>query len=146
MKKKLIIFTLFLTYSHAFADIDLSKLSGSWAINCTQSQTTGKQGFVIETYTFTQTGSYQLTRQWYKDSNCKGKTEKEIELGVFKIGKENTNNGFNPSGTYETEYKNKNGIELGLLWADEAYIKLRVAKGFGKTQNTMLGLFEYKKI
>ena len=112
---------------------------------CTQSQSGGKQGYMIETYSFAKAGSFKMERQWFKDLKCTIKTDVEAESGTFTVGKENTNNGFNPAGTYEAQYKTEKGIELGLLWVDAGYAKLRLARGFGQSQNTMLGVFEYKK-
>jgi hypothetical protein len=143
--KKLIISLVLLNSIPTFANVDLGKLAASWKMFCTQSQSSGKQGFMIETYTFTKTGSFQLDRQWFKDAGCKTKTEIESESGSIEIGKENTNNGFNPVGTYEAQYKTEKGNELGLIWVDGSYSKLRLARGFGQFQNTMLGVFEYKK-
>ena len=143
--KKLISCLLMIISFSASAAVDLDKLAGSWDMFCTQSQTGGKQGYMIETYSFTKTGSYKLDRQWYKDANCKTKTDLDSESGSFVVGKENTNGGFNPAGTYETQYKTEKGTELGLLWVDGNYSKLRLARGFGQSQNTMLGVFEYKK-
>ena len=145
--KKILIFTFLLfTSSPSFAGIDLNKLLGSWTMGCTQTQNSAnKQGSLIETYVFKLNGNYQLSRQCYQDVNCKENSETETQSGNIVIGKLNTNNGFNPEGTYETEYKHDGIVELGLLWVDGNYSKLRVGKGFGKTQNTMLSLFEYKK-
>lgn len=136
---------MMITSLSSFAGIELDKLAASWKMFCTQSQTTGKQGYMIETYTFTKTGNFQLNRQWYKDVKCTIETEVQSESGTILIGKENTNSGFSPEGTFETQYKTEKGIELGLLWVDAKYTKLRLARGFGQAQNTMLGVFEYSK-
>lgn len=143
--KKLIIFLSLFTSLSSFAGIDLDKLAGPWKMFCTQSQSAGKQGYMIETYSFTKSGNFSLERQWFKDIKCTIKTETDSESGNIVVGKENTNNGFNPAGTYETQYKTEKGIELGLLWVDSKYTKLRLARGFGQSQNTMLGVFEYTK-
>lgn len=144
--KKIILPILCIFSFHSFADIDLEKLSGSWSMNCTQTQKdNGFQAYLIEVYTFKQSGNYRLTQQWYKDANCKDLIKNETQIGTISISKENTNNGFNPAGTYETKYAHTNIVELGLLWVDKKYSKLRVGKGFGKSQNTLLGIFEYNK-
>jgi hypothetical protein len=143
--KKIILCFMMITSLSSLAAVDLDKLTGAWKLFCTQSQSGGKQGYMIETYTFTKTGSFQLDRQWFKDVKCTIKTQAESDSGSIVVGNENTNGGFNPAGTYETQYKTEKGIELGLLWVDSKYTKLRLARGFGQSQNTMLGVFEYTK-
>jgi hypothetical protein len=144
--KNLIFTCLFLTSLHAYADIDTSKLAGSWKSSCTQQQeSNGKSGHMTETYTFSKSGNYDLLRQWYQDGACKQATDKDKESGLILIGKENLNNGFNPAGTFETQFKSNNSNYLGLIWVDSMYENLRLSRGIGKSQNTMLGLFVYKK-
>ena len=145
MKKIISIISIILSLN-VLSSISIEKLEGYWSSSCTQSQNSnGNQGYLVETYRFNKDRSYQLDRIWYSDSKCKKIAKKEKESGNFTLGKENTNKGFNPVGTYETQFKHDNKLEQGLLWVSESYSKLRIAKGFGNSQNTMLGLFEYKK-
>ena len=133
--------------SSVFAKLDPKKLEGSWRTNCTQSQGNGKQGHMIETYTFEEANQFELKRDWFKTAGCEGTPfHTDEEKGTIKIGKENTNNGFNPEGTYEVEYTHERGSDKGLLWLSSAGTKIRVSRGMGSNQNTMLSLFEYAKV
>jgi len=136
-----------LTLNTAFAEIDFAKIEGSWSIKCTQSQVGGKQGHVTETYTFTPAKEYKFTRNWFKKSDCEGTPfEKDTEAGKVKIGKENTNNGFNPAETYEADFTIGETTDLGLMWVNSENTKLRITRGLGMgSRNTMLSLFEFTK-
>lgn len=145
MKTILFIAVLF-NMTLAQAEIDLKKLEGNWKLSCVQTQNSSKQGFVTETYSFDKTGSFKLEKAWFKMASCEGKAEAiDVESGSLTIGKENTNNGFNPAGTHEAQFKTSQGTEQGLLWVNESFTKLRLARGFGQSQNTMLGVFQYTK-
>lgn len=144
MKKIIFVFLVLLSFS-TLASIKEDKLKGKWTSGCIQMQNGKNQGFVTEAYSFDKK-EIKLTRTWYKSSKCSGKVSLiQNENGSFEVGKENTNNGFNPSGTYEVKFSMKDGEELGLLWAKEDYSIIRLSRGFGTQQNTMLSLTEYKK-
>lgn len=132
--------------SSASAEMDFNKLAGRWSNQCTQTQNNRHQGYTVETYTFIKPNGFKLKRQWFKDPDCKGKLfQTETEAGSFQIGKENTNRGFNPTGTYETQYITGKALEKGLLWVNDDYTTLRLSRGFGDQQNTMLGILQYNK-
>jgi hypothetical protein len=132
----------------AWGDIDLVKLAGDWDLGCTQSQSDHKQGYMTESYTFEKSGKYTLVRKWFSDSECKDPTgSSEKEYGSIDVKMENTNNGFNPPNTFEVKYKPKSGsADTGLLWVDQTYSKMRLARGTPKVPNNMLGLFKYSKL
>lgn len=136
-----------LTGNMAFAGIDFSQIEGSWSIKCTQSQASGKQGFILETYTFTPEKEFKFTRNWFKKSGCEGTPfEKDTESGKVKLGEENTNNGFNPAGTHEADFTVGEKTDLGLIWVNSENSKLRITRGSGmSSRNTMLSLFEFTK-
>lgn len=125
--------------------IDLKKLSGTWSSGCMQMQDGKNQGYVTEAYSFDQ-NKISLKRSWFKAQNCQGKAFlSQSEKGTFDVGRENTNNGFNPSGTHEVIYSIGQGSELGLLWVNDTFSELRLSRGFGSSQNTMLSLTIFKK-
>jgi hypothetical protein len=129
----------------ALAQIDTAKLGGEWTSGCIQSQSKNDQGYVVEVYSFERPAKFQLKRTWFKEQYCIGDSFKsDSENGTFKIGKENTNNGFNPAGTFEVEFKSETATDKGLLWVNDSYQKLRISRGLGTQQNTMLGLFLYQ--
>lgn len=61
------------------------------------------------------------------------------------VGKELIEDGFIPAGTYQADYHLGNKTELGLIWIDSNYSKLRVSRAFGIGRNTMLGGFIYNR-
>jgi hypothetical protein len=128
------------------SSFSLDKLSGEWSSGCIQMQNGEQQGYVIEQYGFDQSKKITLTRTWFKNPQCKGNAFfTKTENGSFEIGQENTNNGFNPAGTYEAKFSMGNGTELGLLWVNKDFSEMRLSRGFGSFQNTMLALTQYKK-
>ena len=131
----------------ARAETDLKKLVGRWSTSCTQSQMNGKQGFVIETYEIAKAGEFKFKREWFKEKTCKGKSfSVDAESGTLALGNEYASNGFAPPGTLEADFKVGAKFDLGLLWVDSKYSKLRLSRGMGASlRNTMLGLFEYLK-
>lgn len=147
--KKMLLLLLVIFSGSTFAQVDQKKLEGSWQTNCFQYQSNAEQGYAIETYTFSETVSYELKKEIYRDQDCSGVLIKTIEeKGMIKIGTENTNNGFNPSGTMNASYTTVEGkIDLGLIWIspDKSFIKLSRGLSDG-IQNTMLGIFQYKKV
>jgi hypothetical protein len=148
-KTSFIIVLVCLSISPSFGNpssVNLDKLSGKWVSDCIQMQNGEHHGHVIETYSFDQKKKIQMKRSWFKDTKCTDKVfYSQTENGSFDFGKENTNNGFNPPGTYEVRYTLENGVELGLLWVNKEYSELRLSRGFGSSQNTMLALTQYKK-
>lgn len=131
--------------SQTYAASTLEKLNGQWALDCTQTQINGLQGHTLETYTFN-ASSYQFKRQWFKKAGCKDTAFKvESEEGTIKIGKENTNNGFNPEGTLEIDFTTSQKSEQGVIWVNEAGSKMRTARGFAESRNTLLGILQYSK-
>ena len=143
MKFSAIFFSL-LYFSQVFASVELS---GDWKSSCSQAQMNGKQGFVTEVYSFKKTSAFELKREWFKQAGCSGEFfAVEEEQGSLKIGKENSNNGFNPQGTFEADFETTKGVDKGLIWISSDLSKLRLSRGFGgDMRNRMLGLFEYKK-
>lgn len=134
-----------LTLSQTFAAPTLEKLNGQWALVCTQTQINGVQGHTLEAYTFNGS-SYQFKRQWFKKAGCKDTPFKvDSEEGTLKLGKENTNNGFNPEGTFEIDYVSSQRTDQGVIWLNEAGTKMRTARGLGENRNTMLGILQYSK-
>lgn len=146
MKFSAIFFSM-LCFSQAFAAVELEKLSGDWKNLCSQAQMNGKQGFITEVYSFNESSAFAMKREWFKEAGCSGDVfAVDEEQGTLKIGKENTNNGFNPQGTYDADFDSAKGVDKGLIWISGDYSKLRLSRGFGgDMRNTMLGLFEYKK-
>ena len=146
MKFSAIFFSI-LCFSQAFGAVELEKLSGDWKNSCAQAQMNSKQGFITEVYSFNKTSEFAMKREWFKEAGCIGEVfSVDEEQGSLKIGKENSNNGFNPQGTYDADFVTEKGMDKGLIWISGDYSKLRLSRGFGGAmRNTMLGLFEYKK-
>jgi hypothetical protein len=143
MKKLLCLFAL-LNLSAAFA-ASLDNLNGQWVLDCTQTQINGVSGHVLESYTFN-SSSYQFKREWFKKADCKGTAFKlDAEEGTIKLGKENTNNGFNPEGTFEIDYISSKGNDRGVIWLNDMGTKMRTARGLAENRNVMLGVFQYSK-
>ena len=136
-----------LSITSAFAGVDTEKLAGKWKSSCSQMQIDDKQGHVVEVYAIKHPDTFEFERRWYKDAYCEKLFSTQSEKGVFKVGKENTNNGFNPAGTYEVVYKStaRASSDKGLIWVDADYKKLRLSRGMGNVQNTMLSLFVFTK-
>ncbi|MBA2406023.1 MAG: hypothetical protein H0V66_14705, partial [Bdellovibrionales bacterium] len=129
---KIILIALALFSFSAVAQITPDKLAGEWATNCIKSQMLETQGYVIELYTFQKPNEFQFRQTWYKDANCKKNVFKNIvQKGTFTLGKENTNNGFNPAGTLEVEFVNKDVTDKGLVWMDKENNQLRISRGMG---------------
>lgn len=129
----------------SFAASTLDNLNGQWALDCTQTQINGVSGHTLETYTFN-SSSYQFKRQWFKKAGCKDTAFKvDTEDGTIKLGKENTNNGFNPEGTFEIDYISSKGTDQGVIWLNEAGTKMRTVRGLGASRNTLLGILQYSK-
>lgn len=144
MKALFLIASVFFSFQ-SFASLDMSKLAGTWSTNCVQILANGKKGFAIESYTFKEPQSFDLRRDWYTDAQCTKANGADEEKGTIKIGDTFSKNAFNPKGTFEAEYTHQNGTDKGLIWTNEDHSRLRVARGFGKEPNTMLGLFVFTK-
>lgn len=143
--KKLICLFSFFAISQTFAASTLEKLNGLWALDCTQSLINGVRGYALESYTFNGS-SYQFKRQWFKKAGCTDTAFKvDSEDGTIKLGKENTNNGFNIEGTFEIDYISSKGVDRGVIWLNEAGTKMRTARGFAESRNTMLGVLQFSK-
>lgn len=146
MKYLISLFLLILSVATTYAASKEGNLQGKWQMKCTQSQIGDDKGFIVESYTFLVDGEFTRERLWFNDANCMKKYKKrEVHTGTISIGKENLNNGFNPAGTYEAKYKQSASADLGLIWVNASKTKIRLSRGIGKTQNTMLGLFEYSR-
>ncbi len=144
MKKLICLISLF-ALSQTYASSTLEKLNGQWALDCTQTQVNGVQGHTLETYTFNGS-SYQFKRHWFKKAGCKDTAFKlDSEEGTIKLGKENTNNGFNPEGTFEIDFITSQKSEQGVIWLNGAGTKMRTARGFAESRNTLLGILQYSK-
>lgn len=127
--------------------IDLSKIAGIWISVCIQTQSDDRQGFMLERYTLKESKEIELKRAWFKDGTCKGKSFfSENEKGTFEVGKVNTNNGFNPPETREAVFEVKGKKDLGLIWINADYSQMRLSRGLGSSQNTLLSLTQYRKL
>lgn len=99
---------------------------------------------MIETYTF-QNNNFTRTRDWFLDQKCTKKTLTETETGEISISNNTSSNSFNPAKTYKATFKTNKGTDQGLIWQDEAHVKLRLSRGIGKSNSTLLGIFDYLK-
>jgi hypothetical protein len=135
-----------LIFSFAYAATGSINLVGTWTSGCIQSNVNGHSGNVIETYSFAADNHYSFERAYYRDGACTDSlSQSDSENGTITIGRGNTNQGFNPSGTVEVQYSNEISTDKGLAWVSADGSKLRVARGMGSVQNTMLGFFQYSK-
>lgn len=125
--------------------ITTDDLRGTWSSPCIQTQNNSRQGYVVDRYTFSDGNTLSFTRRWFKKAGCQGKSEPEGEQGSFSLGGENLNNGFNPPGTTEIKLRFSEKTELGLVWLSDDRSELRISRGFGSSQNTMLDLSRFKK-
>ena len=142
--KKLLSLVALLNLSVAFA-ASLDNLNGHWVLDCTQTQINGVSGHVLESYSFN-SSSYQFKREWFKKTGCKGNAFKvDAEEGTIKLGKENTNSGFNPEGTFEIDFITSQVTNLGVIWLNDAGTKMRTTRGFPGDRSTMLGILQYSK-
>ena len=143
--KKLPLFLLLGLSLSAFASA--GSLEGEYSLACTQTQINGRSGFVVESYSFEQTGTFEFTRTWFQDSQCEGEVVAlDKEAGTYKLGKDSLNMGMNPQGTVEADFTVKGATDLGLLWTSSDQSQVRVARGMkGGLRNTMLSFFIYKK-
>jgi hypothetical protein len=124
--------------------LTLILLTGLWSTTCIQTQVTGKDGFVVDSYEFSEAGDFVFNRHWFSDQKCKNEVSVDQELGTVKIGNE-ISSIFNQN-TYEAHFKTLAGSDFGVISLRDN--KLKVGRGFLNTQmrNTMTGIFEYTKL
>ena len=123
--------------------LTLALLAGIWSTTCIQTQISGRQGFVVETYEMAVAGDFTFSREWFKDENCQSPEAIDQELGSLKIKKE-VSMSFTPN-TYEADFKTLAGLDYGVVSLNGN--KLKVGRGFLNSQmrNTMTGVFEFTK-
>ena len=132
---------------NSFAQWDDSQLVGSWGDVCTQTNVDGLKGYTLQTYTFSSDLSFEFERHWFTASDCSGEAFKiSTEQGQLVLGKENLNNGFNPRGTLDANFKVEQLISKGVIWLDPEGTSMRISRGiYSGPRNTMLGLFLYTR-
>jgi hypothetical protein len=120
----------------------LALLVGLWSTACIQMQDSGKQGFVIETYYFEDTGHYEFSRQWFKNANCQNFLAVDSEVGILQLGLRLQGIFINQE-TFAADFSSNGGTDLGAIALSGN--KLKIARGMKNSsmRNTMLGIFEY---
>ncbi len=124
---------------------DLILIAGLWVSGCVQTQTTKAQGYAIESYSLSETGEYEYSRLWHKDSQCERPFMEEREAGLMDVGNK-VSSVFASNQTYEADFKSSEGTDLGAIELKDGMLKIaRGSKGSG-LRNTMLSLFGFRKI
>lgn len=127
--------------------IILNALIGLWTTTCLQTQINNQQGWVREQYAIEVEGSFEFSREWFKDAKCDSPTgETDLEKGNLIVGKP-LSGMFAPPHSYEVDFHTDAGTDLGAITIVSPRT-LRFARGWhGNTsRNTMVGLFQYNKI
>lgn len=123
----------------------LTLLTGIWTTTCIQTQMSNSHsGYVTETYSFDEKGSFEFKREWFSDSLCKQSEGTDTESGTVDIGIK-IQSIFSPGNVYEADFHSQNGTDLGAVSVNNRTLK--VARGVKKSsfRNTMLSLFEHTK-
>ena len=127
--------------------ISMALLVGIWSTTCVQTQISNvNQGFVKEIYSIEETGSYEYVREWYQDPNCTEPKGTDSESGTLELGAK-LQGLFIPENTYEANFNSQSGIDLGAISiAPGSHIKIARGVRNSTMRNTMLSLFEFKKV
>jgi hypothetical protein len=130
-----------------FSMISMAILVGIWSTTCIQTQISNvNQGYVKEIYSIEENGSYEYVREWYQDSNCTEPKGTEMESGTLEIGSK-LQGLFVPENTFEANFSSQSGIDLGAINVFQGkYIKIARGVRNSTMRNTMLSLFEFKKL
>lgn len=124
----------------------LALIVGLWTSACIQTQIAPiGQGFVIESFDFSEAGEYRFTREWFKDSACTNAQSTDTETGSIKLGHKMSGM-FVVGETYEADFKNEAGVDYGAISIRNTKM-LKVARGLKGShfRNTMVGIFDYVK-
>lgn len=124
---------------------DLILIAGLWITGCVQTQTQGKQGYLVEAYQISEAGDFEYSRTWHRDDACQRPILEERESGRIEIGEKITNM-FSGNQTYEADFKSSPGTDYGAIELSNGTLRIaRGSKGSG-LRNTMLSLFGFKKV
>lgn len=124
---------------------DLILIAGLWITGCVQTQNSQNQGYAIESYIISETGDFEYSRTWHRDSACRQVISEDRESGQMEIG-EKVKSMFAGPQTFEADFKSSQGTDLGAIEFNDGVLKVaRGLKGSGM-RNTMLSLFGFKKI
>ena len=126
--------------------ITLALLAGIWTSTCIQTQIANvNEGYAQEIYSFSKDGSFNYSREWYRDAKCTDPKGTDQESGTIVIGKK-LSSIFLPVGdSFEADFSTQSGIDQGAISIKGN--KLRLARGIANSsmRNTMLSLFEFTK-
>lgn len=124
----------------------LALFVGLWTTTCIQTQIApSNQGFVVESYEFSESGEYTFTRSWFEDASCSKAKDQDEDRGTLKLGPKMSGM-FVLGETYEADFKSDAGTDYGALTVKEGKA-LKVARSIkgSNFRNSMVGVFEYLK-
>jgi hypothetical protein len=126
--------------------LSLALLIGLWQTSCIQTQINMKQGFAVESYQFSENGNFEFKRDWYNDGLCiESRSDIEIENGTIKLGKVVEDN-FNNFNLTHADYMVGEDKDLGVISVSGDFMRLSRGMKNSSIRNTMLSLFQYKKL
>lgn len=125
--------------------LDLILIAGLWLSSCVQTQTSQHQGWVQESYAFSEASDFEYSRQWHRDPECRRPFLEERESGHIIVG-DKVRGPFGPGAGLEADFKSSEGTDLGAIELKEGQLRIaRGLKGSGM-RNTMLSLFGFRKV
>lgn len=127
--------------------INIVMIVGIWTTTCIQTQVSNiNQGYTKEAYSIEKDGAFEFKREWYRDSNCIEPMGTETESGMIELG-EKLQGLFLPPNSHEANFNTQAGIDQGAINLIPN-TSLRISRGVSNSamRNTMISLFEYKKI
>ena len=131
--------------------LEIILLVGIWTTNCIQTQLGGSNrpvnfGYVKETYTIENDATYEFKREWFRDPVCLEPRGTDTETGFLELG-ELIQGGMFAGTSYQADFSSHQGIDFGAISLNQKK-SIKVARGVpnNSMRNTMLSLFEYKKI